>query len=246
MSRQGVFPLASSLDHVGPIARAVDDLRLLFAGSREFYPGEKERSPRLSDNPPRLGRLRGFFDLRANPVVRSALDNALQLIRSTGAEIVDLNDPVNFEEILVDHRRVMAAEAASVHSQWLEENPDDYPPRIRDLILEGRQLTALDYLNASEQMKQARQSITEAIDRENLQAIIVPATIGTAPDVSTTGDPAFNSPWSFTGLPTVSFPTGLAPDGLPVAAQLVGHHQSDCELLGVAAWCEQAIRTPRH
>ena len=49
-----------------------------------------------------------------------------------GAEIVDLDDPVDFEQILNDHRRVMAAEAAAVHSDWLDEFPDDYPPRIRD------------------------------------------------------------------------------------------------------------------
>ncbi len=37
---------------------------------------------------------------------------------------------------------MMAAEAAGVHSDWLDEFPDDYPPRIRELIQEGRSLTA--------------------------------------------------------------------------------------------------------
>ncbi len=63
------------------------------------------------------------------------------------------------------------------------------------------------------------------------------------PDPSTTGDPAFNSPWSYTHLPTVSFPIGLADDGLPVALQLVGPRCMDSGLLRVAQWCEQAIRT---
>ena len=61
-----------------------------------------------------------------------------------------------------------------------------------------------------------------ALAGKNVDAWITPATVGTAPDPSTTGDPAFNSPWSYTGLPTVSFPIGLAPDGLPVAIQLIG------------------------
>ena len=57
-----------------------------------------------------------------------------------------------------------------------------------------------------------------ALFEHNLSALITPATISTAPDPTTTGDPAFNSPWSYTHLPTVSVPTGLAADGLPVAA----------------------------
>jgi aspartyl-tRNA(Asn)/glutamyl-tRNA(Gln) amidotransferase subunit A len=69
--------------------------------------------------------------------------------------------------------------------------------------------------------------------------------LSTAPDPSTTGDPAFNSPWSYTGLPTVSFPVGLASDGLPVAIQLSGWPFFDESLLYAAQWCEQAIRTWR-
>ncbi len=79
----------------------------------------------------------------------------------------------------------------------------------------------------------------------NLDAWITPATVDTAPDPSTTGNPAFNSPWSYTGLPTVSFPVGLASDRLPVAVQLVGEWLGDSRLLYIALWCEQAIRTAR-
>ena len=71
---------------------------------------------------------------------------------------------------------------------------------------------------------------------DKLDALITPATLGTAPDPSTTGDPAFNSPWSYTGLPTVSFPIGLATDGLPVAIQLVGW---------IMPWIDDLLRTRR-
>ena len=66
---------------------------------------------------------------------------------------------------------------------------------------------------------------------------------GPAPDTSTTGDPAFNSPWSFLGLPAVSFPIGLSPDGLPLALQLVGIGPGvDLDLLETASWCEDVVR----
>lgn len=84
--------------------------------------------------------------------------------------------------------------------------------------------------------------ILVALQRDQLDAFVTPAAIGTAPDPSTTGDPAFNSPWSYLGPPTVSFPIGLAADGLPFALQLVGWWLREDDLLRAASRCEQAIQ----
>ena len=94
-------------------------------------------------------------------------------------------------------------------------------------------------------MDQAQQSLYSLRRQNQLRALITPATVGTAPDPGTTGDPAFNSPWSYMGLPTVSFPIGMSPEGLPVAIQLVGDLMMDAELLRCAQWCEQAIQYSR-
>ena len=74
-----------------------------------------------------------------------------------------------------------------------------------------------------------------------VDALLTPATTGPAPDASTTGNPAFNSPWSYTGLPTVSLPSGRFSDGLPLAIQLIGRPWAEPELLAAAAWCEAAL-----
>jgi Asp-tRNA(Asn)/Glu-tRNA(Gln) amidotransferase A subunit family amidase len=249
VSTSGVSPFARSLDHVGPIARTVDDVRLIFRDIRDYPKDNRARveTPAPLTAPPRLYRLRGFFDRRAASAVSSSFDAALQALTSKGvAEIAELEDPLDFEQILKDHRRVMAAEAAGVHSDRLDEFPDDYPSRIRELILEGRSLSALEYLQAKASRHPMRRNPVKAIQGLDRGFWITPATVSTAPDPTTTGDPAFNSPWSFTGLPTVSFPIGLAPDGLPVAIQFVGWFTSGLELLQAAQWCEQAIRTWRH
>ncbi len=241
---KGVFPLAPNLDHVGPIARTVEDLRLMLIGlcgeSPLINQDEARDWPAPVDSPIQLGRLRGFFDRRASPAVASAFDEATRALAVAGAEIVPVDDPVNFEQILVNHRIVMAAEAAHVHSQWIEQTPGDYPPRISELVAEGAALWARDYLAAEAGMAQAEKALHACL---RASALITPATISTATDPSTTGDPAFNSPWSYTHLPTVSFPIGLANDGLPVALQLVGARYMDFGLLRVAHWCEQVIRT---
>ena len=58
---------------------------------------------------------------------------------------------------------------------------------------------------------------------------------------STTGDPAFNSPWSYTGLPTVSVPGARNLDDLPLAIQLVGAPWTEAALFAAAAWCEEVL-----
>jgi aspartyl-tRNA(Asn)/glutamyl-tRNA(Gln) amidotransferase subunit A len=78
----------------------------------------------------------------------------------------------------------------------------------------------------------------------NRGVLVTPATTSPAPDAETTGNPAFNSPWSYTGVPTISIPTGQFVDGLPLAIQLVlgnryGTH--DAALFLAAAWCERAL-----
>jgi len=245
MINVGIKPFAPSLDHVGPIARTVNDLRLLFDAMQ--HPDFKREwdIPSSPESRPQFGRLRGFFDRRADAAVRSVLDEAVHALAAQGTEIADFDDPVDFEKIIRDHRTVMATEVAGVHSDWLDQAPDDYPPRIRDLILEGRSLLATDYFHSRDRMCSTKDKLLITLREKEREFWITPATLSTAPDPSTTGDPAFNSPWSYTGLPTVSFPIGLAEDGLPVAIQLIGWTYRDEPLLKAAQWCEQSIRTWR-
>ena len=148
----GIRPFSKSLDHVGPIARTVDDLRILF--DVMATPGFNESAPDTyasSERSPRLVRLRGFFDRRATADC-SAFDRAVRALKARGATVVEIADPVDFDKILKDHRSVMAAEAAGVHSDLMEQFPEDYPPRIRELILEGRSLQGPDQLQIKDRM----------------------------------------------------------------------------------------------
>jgi aspartyl-tRNA(Asn)/glutamyl-tRNA(Gln) amidotransferase subunit A len=246
VSTRGVSPFAPSLDHVGPIARTVDDLRAVYQAICALLPAAAAPGAIASrrSGPPRLVRLRGFFDARMDPAIRSLFESAVNSI-ATRAEVRDVQDPVDFDEVIRDHRVIMAAEAACIHSEWLDTFPDQYPTHIRELILEGRSYSALLYLRARERETTVKSALVASQNGARLDAWITPATIGTAPDAATTGDPAFNSPWSYFGLPTVSFPVGLAADGLPHAIQLIGQYAHDLDLLGVAGWCERVIRDRR-
>jgi aspartyl-tRNA(Asn)/glutamyl-tRNA(Gln) amidotransferase subunit A len=134
-------------------------------------------------------------------------------------------------------------EAAVYHEPRLKKHPEDYDPWIRQLLEEGLACSAVAYGRAKERQRLLREEILSCLD--GVDALLVPATVGPAPPASSTGDPAFNSPWSFTGLPAVSFPSGWTPDGLPLAVQLVGLPWNEAELFAAAAWCEEQLKVER-
>jgi Asp-tRNA(Asn)/Glu-tRNA(Gln) amidotransferase A subunit family amidase len=262
----GIVPFAPSLDHLGVIARTCRDLALIFERTfedpdlRADDPAEQTiaqfeaKRTWFDSHPsdlPRLGRLRGFYDRRADPVVRAATDRAVAALAAAGAEVIDVLDEtvgLDFDEILWQHRLIMAAEAAAGHEARLAEHRGDYAPLIRALVEEGLTLSASHYIrvwqawHAGPRFRPSRDRRSKWETME-LDAYITPTTLTAAPDRVTTGDPAFNSPWSFLGLPAVTFPIGLSPNGLPLGLQLVEHVNGHYVVfLQQATWCEDAIR----
>jgi Asp-tRNA(Asn)/Glu-tRNA(Gln) amidotransferase A subunit family amidase len=76
---------------------------------------------------------------------------------------------------------------------------------------------------------------------DGVDALLVPAAPGEAPEVATTGDPIFNRAWSALGVPAVAVPAGLGPSGLPLGVQIVGPPRQDARVLACAAWVEGAL-----
>jgi Asp-tRNA(Asn)/Glu-tRNA(Gln) amidotransferase A subunit family amidase len=232
LSVEGIVPFAPSLDHPGPIARTVGDLAILW----HVLSGSSSVAQPLS-SPPRLGRLRGLFHDRADLAMRAALDRTVNLWRRAGAVIIEVVLPDAFNDVLTHHRRILAAEAAAGHEPIFAQHADAYPPGIRALVAEGLATRAVDLLHSQAHQTTLRRQIRASL--EGLDALITPAALGPAPDPSTTGDPALNCPWSYTGLPTVSFPIDLSAEGLPLAVQLVGPPDGEEGLLQVGLWCEE-------
>jgi aspartyl-tRNA(Asn)/glutamyl-tRNA(Gln) amidotransferase subunit A len=242
INTEGILPFAPSLDHPGPIARCVSDLQLLFEVIRDpaSMPGACP-PPAAGVGPPRLGRLGGYFDRRASVESRRIIQQFVNSCQKRGAATTDVGEPVDFEAILRSHRAIMAREAAIVHGDRLSSAPEAYPPRITELVREGKTVPGSDYHAARERKIGMVDAMLKAF--VGLDALVTPATIGPAPDPSTTGDPAFNSPWSYLGFPTASFPIGFSAGGLPVAVQLIGRPGDDMGLLRTASWCESVTRS---
>jgi Asp-tRNA(Asn)/Glu-tRNA(Gln) amidotransferase A subunit family amidase len=232
----GVVPLAPSMDHVGPLARCVRDLAILLHAIDDCRVFHEDPVPRRT---PRLGRLRGLFDHRAEPAVAEMVHQVCTQLGMKGAHIVDVPEPAAFAEVIPRHRTIMAVESAEFHQERLRRHPEDYDPRIRALIEEGLSCPAPEYARCKQHQELVRSEMTRCFD--SVDALLTPATTSPAPDAGTTGDPAFNSPWSYTGFPTISFPVGLSADGLPLSIQLVGRPWRESKLFSVALWCEEAL-----
>jgi Asp-tRNA(Asn)/Glu-tRNA(Gln) amidotransferase A subunit family amidase len=236
VSTDGVVPLAASMDHVGAMARCVRDLGILYQTIADPENSKDALAPAL---PPRLGRLRGLFESGADSAVLRMMDDVCDRLSAGGATIVETALPDRFVEVTARHRTVMAVEAAAIHEGRLRSVPHDYDPNIRALLEEGLACPAPEYVRCKDAQRQLREEMLPCFT--DIDALLTPATTGPAPDAATTGDPLFNSPWSYTGLPTVCFPAGRSREGLPLGIQVVGAPWRENGLLTVAAWCEDVL-----
>ncbi len=251
VSLHGIFQVSYNLDHPGPIARSTEDLALVLqviAGqdsqdpfcSSEPVPDYVGALGRATGNPPRIALVGTYFLEAADEEMREATHRAADVFRSRGAVVIDVALPESFQELHRMHRIVMAVDAASYHADRFREHAVDYGPNIRSLVEEGMSQSAVAYADARRHQISFQSEIRSAFAEVDI--LLTPATMTPAPaGLSHTGDPAFNSPWSYAGLPTVVLPVGLAPNGLPTGVQLVGRHFAEAELLAAAGWCESHL-----
>ena len=69
----------------------------------------------------------------------------------------------------------------------------------------------------------------------------MPTVSNVAPDPSTTGDASFQLVWSLVGFPSLTIPTGLNSENLPVGTQLVAPPFQESTLIEAGRWCEAAV-----
>ena len=249
ISRYGVFPVSWCLDHVGIFTRSVEDAAVLLevlAGhdpkdlTSSTLPVPSYRKALDGSSPPRLGLLKEFFFVNANEAVKKNIEETTERLSNAGAEVVEVQLPASFKAVHAAHSILMMTEAAAVHKKTFQTRMKDYRPNLRGMIASGLLMPAPTYLKAQQIKSQFIREISEVI--KGFNGFITPATPAPAPKgLKSTGDPAFNAPWSFSGLPAITVPSGVTKNGLPLGIQLVGHPFAEKELLHIAHWCERII-----
>ncbi len=266
ISLDGVVPVSQRLDHAGPIARCVGDLAATYAvatGSdtwggllpkhlMDYALLDAADLPRSftaavatasfwHDDPPRptIQSIEGFFFEHASGDVKHVVTAVIEKLQDAWSEEGCFKLPKSFDEVHEHHYCIMAFEAAEYHRENFKGNPQSYGPNVSTLIEAGLSTSKEAYQAAIEHQSSFQRDIARMFARHAIA--VVPSTTTTAPKTDSTGDPKFNSPWSYAGVPTITIPCGIADDGLPCGLQLVGPADSEVELLQAAAWCEQRL-----
>jgi aspartyl-tRNA(Asn)/glutamyl-tRNA(Gln) amidotransferase subunit A len=254
VSRRGVTPLAWSLDHVGPMARTVEDAALLL----EAMAGPDAEDPWCSSAPAggfaadlecglrglTLGVPGEWFFSGLQSAVEAAVREALAVLGREGARCVTVPAPHMHEAHTAAHA-ILAVEASAFHEPWLRERAGDYGEDVRRGLELGQLVSGVDYVNARRVQALVRAE-TLAVLRET-DALVTPTLPRTAPPVgealSREPDVAWNrflTPFNLTGLPAVSVPCGWDEVGLPVGLQIVGRPFDEAAVLRVARGFERA------
>jgi aspartyl-tRNA(Asn)/glutamyl-tRNA(Gln) amidotransferase subunit A len=254
VSLRGIVPLAWSLDHVGPMTKCVRDAAIMLSAMA----GYDAKDPTSADEKVpafaralkkdvkrlRIGIDPSFCYAGVDDEVRASLKEALKLLESLGARIVEVSLP-GIELTSVVESILITTESAAYHEDNLRNRAADYGDDVRGLLEGGSVFSAVHYIKAQRLRRMIQQEFAEAFQKIDLFALpgspVAAPFIG-AETVSIGGVEMevpmallrFACPSNLTGLPAISVPCGLSREGLPMGLQLVGRAFDEATLLRAA------------
>ena len=279
VSRYGLVAFGSSLDQIGVFATNAEDAAAVLT----VIAGRDPRDATTADVPvpdygaqltgdiegARLGVPRALFGEGLDAEVRASVERAVEVYRSLGAEVVDVELPHAGYAIAV-YYIIATAEASAnlarydgVRYGFRAENTDTlqamyrrtrdegFGAEVKRRIMLGTYVLSSGYYEAYYlKAQQVRSLIRRDFARafELCDAIVTPTSPTPAfPLGEKVDDPLamyLNDVYTVTanlaGVPGISVPCGLSADGLPIGLQLLGRHWDEVTLLRLAHAYEQA------
>ncbi len=251
ISRDGVWPFSRTLDHVGVFARSVEDAAwfgacLMGLDPRDEATGIRAGMRSLSvplaplGHAPRLAVVKTPKWSLASEVQRANFTEAVAELRDAGALVRDVPLPPAFNEAWTVVGGIMDHEAARGFASVESRHRVQLSPALTELLDRGKKITPEQHARNLARRDEYRRWLDGLYD--GCDAIVTIPAPGEAPQgLANTGDAAFCSLWSLTGLPAITMPSGRGPRGLPLGLQVVGRYREDERALQVAAWCEGVL-----
>jgi amidase len=261
VSRHGAFPLAESLDHIGPMTRSVRDAARMLRVLAGHDPRDPTSLPApVPDYEAALtGDVRGLrigVDERwirdgvAPEVVRTVLD-AADAIADGGARRVPVELP-DASALISGWALTTGVEAALAHGERFPAQRRRYGPALAALLDLGHRSSGTQYAVIERARERYRHDLDAVFTR--VDALVLPAMPFPPPPLeamerlaeSEFAEPiTFTAPFDYSGHPCVTVPAGFTSEGLPLAFQLVGPHLSEPLLLRIAEFYERTTHGPR-
>ena len=248
ISTRGVMALSYTQDHVGLMARSVEDIALALQVAAGHDPADpsSSRAP-VPDyltaiarrRPLHVGLVREHFFERASAEVGRITTQAVDGLVAAGATVEDVKLPPSFRAVYAAAYLITRSDTTSIHAERFAEKADLYRPAIRGAIEMGMLIPGDLYVRALRIRSQFRRELRPLLARYDV--LLTPTTPAPAPEGMATGDPQFQVPWSLSGFPSITVPCGLSASGLPLGLQLVSEMFTEASLLAAAAWCEDIL-----
>ncbi|MDH6268160.1 amidase [Rhizobium sp. SG_E_25_P2] len=239
VSRHGVFPLAESLDHIGPMARSAADAAALLGAIAGVDPADPTAAPvPVPDYLASIGD--GIADLavgidwrfirsRATDEVCATIEHVLSTITRLGARIVDVEFP-GTDDILRGWAVVCAVEAAIAHRETYPSRKAEFGPRLAALLERGNGFSGIELA----EVLSGRREFTGRMAHlfSDVDLLVVPglpvagptldhmASLGEDPEAILAIGP-FTAPFDICGYPTITVPCGTSTMGIPIGFQFV-------------------------
>lgn len=235
LSRSGTFPFVSSLDHLGPMARSVEDLAL----SYDAMQGYDAADPAMVKRPLEAvaGRLeRGSSGLRI-AVAEGYFggDGDGREVIEAAAKALEITKRITIEDVQAARSAaflITMAEGASLHLERLRTRAEDFDPAVRDRLLAGALLPA-GWIERAQRFRRVFHDRMLALFNE-IDVILVPSTPMRAPKIGQQTAifggvempvrpnlGIFTQPFSFIGLPVAAIPVAPWGDKLPIGVQAI-------------------------
>ncbi|HMI14024.1 MAG TPA: amidase [Bradyrhizobium sp.] len=249
VSRYGVFELAATLDHIGPMARSAVDCGAILGAIAGSDPNDPtavlEPVPNYLAN--LSGSLRGTrigVDPRwtsegVDAAATRIFQDALRVAADLGAEILEIVVP-DPTAMIDDWFPLCAVETAVAHEATYPSRKSEYGPGLAGLIELGLQQSGKDYQKIVLRREAFKGMVRVLFEKVDLfavpaQTFAAPtlakmATLGENPELIT-GLLRFSCPFDMTGSPTITLPGGFTESGGPVAFQFVGRHFDEARLV---------------
>jgi amidase len=266
VSRYGVLAMAPSLDHVGSLTRTVADAAIMFDAIAGYDPQDQtslnEQQPRsvFSQIDPgvknlRIGLDRTYALKGIGSGQAAALENAVNVLESLGAQIVEVKMP-DVADVVNIWMPICSSEMAKAHAANYPSRESEYGPYLREFLASGMRVTPLQLSAAQRRRAELTTQFADLLN--SVDAMAGPAG----------GDPAwpithalqvgpmaayhaawsaaaprsseFTMPMDLAGVPAICLPCGFAPEGVPYSIQFTGRRLSEATLCRIAHAYEQA------
>ncbi len=249
VSADGVVPLSTTLDHVGPLALSVTDAWLVY---RALLGGSPAKPPAPAPvNGLRLAVLRSYFSDLLDDEVRARFETGVAAIARAGARIDEV-DIRHAPDIGTVYLHICLPDAAAYHAATLDAMPEKYTTNVRVRLEMGRYILAEDYVRALAGRDVLRREVDAALAQHDAlltPTLPIPAPLLGANSVTIAGkaEPVRNvmlrltQPFNVSGHPAITMPCGTTAAGLPCGMQLVGPRNETDALVRVALTVEEAL-----